>query len=163
MQRILMIEDDFDFAEIMVECLQSDPSFAVEEVITNLADARFKFACGGLHGVDAVLVDLQLAQSKSDPRVNASGGLELIEEMRKVHGYTGTVIVLTNSNSLQDGDRARRAGCDGYLCKHLRMGDLPSLLAELRMAIRGDVVLFSKEMRHIFVPGNEAEAAEHGT
>ena len=106
MSKVLMIEDDFDFAEIMLECLHADPDCQVMEVITNQADARFKMECTGMKDVDAVLVDLQLCRSKSDPRVNSSAGLEIISEMRVKYDFKGRVIVLTNSSSLTDGHKA---------------------------------------------------------
>jgi DNA-binding NarL/FixJ family response regulator len=151
MPKVLMVEDDFDFAEIMSECLQSDPDCEILEVITNLADAEVKFEWGGLKGIDAVLVDLQIPTSRADGRIIPDGGLQLIKQMRHRHGFRGRVIVLTNSGQLSDGQKALDAGCDGYLCKHVRSGDLPMLIAELRMAIRGDVVLVSQEMRHVFM------------
>ena len=151
MHSILMIEDDLEFAEIMVECLGADPEFTVTRAFTNQLDASVAFRSGMLRGIDAVLVDLHLAYSTDDRRVNVSGGLKLICEMRQEHAFSGKIIVLTNSDSFEDGENALNAGCDGYLCKHVRMGDLPALLSELRMAIRGDVVLVSSRMRHIFM------------
>lgn len=161
MPRILMIEDDFDFAEIMVECLQADPLSEVEDVIGTVQDARDRFDSGGLHDIDVVLIDLQLPNSKNDKTINRSGGLELLTEIRSVHDYKGTVIVLTNSNLPADGERALQAGCDGYLCKHSRMSDLPALLNELRMAIRGDVFMFSRELRYLFMRNRLEESHIH--
>lgn len=151
MPRVLMIEDDFDFAQIMSECLQSDPSCEIVEIFTNIADAEINFEWGGLAKIDAVLVDLQLPTSRVDPGIIPDGGLQLIRQMRHRHQFRGRIIVLTNSSQLADGQKALDAGCDGYLCKHVRSGDLPALIAELRIAIRGDVVLVSQEMRHIFM------------
>jgi CheY-like chemotaxis protein len=162
MHKILMVEDDMDFAQIMVECLQEDPQFLVEDVINNVADARDKFDAGLLRDVDVVLIDLHLARSRHDSSVNSHGGVELIREMRTRHQFKGTVIVVTNSNLQSDGQDALRAGCDGYLCKHLRLSDLPALLSELRMAIRGDVVLVSKEMRHIFMRSPDSASTGMG-
>lgn len=151
MPKVLMIEDDLDFAAIMLECLQADPQCEIDEVITTQEDARFKFECGGLHNVDAVLVDLNLVRARSDHRVNSAAGFELIAEMRHRHQFRGQIIVLTNSSAQSDGKRALEAGCDGYLCKHVRSGDLSGLISELRMALRGDVVMVSRQMRHIFM------------
>ena len=151
MHNVLLIEDDFEFAEIITECLESDPELRILELITNETDARHAFASGTLQSIDAVLIDLQLQKSHQDHSLNPTAGLQLIEELRVEHGFCGRIIVLTNSNSLADGDRAMRAGCDGYLCKHMRMSDLPALTAELKMAINCEIVLISTEMRYVFL------------
>lgn len=151
MLRVLLIEDDFDLAQILVECLQSDSEFDVEQVISNQSDARERFASGFLHNVDAVLMDLQLPLSTSDHTINPSAGLELVEELRTVHNFTRTVIILTNSTEPRDAERALRAGCDGYLGKYMRTQDLPGLLTELRMVLRGEVFAMSNELKHIFL------------
>jgi DNA-binding NarL/FixJ family response regulator len=149
MRKILIVEDDFDFAEILMEWLGSDPEFHIAEVIRNQADAARFCETGQIHEVDAVIVDLQLPASGSDKRINPAAGLQLIEQMRLQHNFCGRIVVVTNSNSLSDGNRALRAGCDGYLCKHLRMDDLPGLMSELTMAIRDEVMMLSSEMRYV--------------
>jgi DNA-binding NarL/FixJ family response regulator len=57
---------------------------------------------------------------------------------------------MTSSKSPEDGQRALAAGCDGYLCKHAPVGDIPSMLEELKLAIKGNVMIVSSEMRHVF-------------
>lgn len=158
MFNILLIEDDLDFADILVEFLQGDPEVNILEFVTNEADARDHLSSGVLHNVQAVLIDLHLARSGTDKQINDDAGLELIKEIRDVHKFNGTVIVMTSSDNPVDGQRAFRAGCDGYLCKSMRMNDLPSLIAELRMAIRGKVVMLPKEMKHIVLSGKASGA-----
>ena len=151
MLRILMVEDDREFAEVLTECLSVDPEFEITEIIRSESDARTRFADGVLDTVDAVLMDLRLPKSLTNKDIDPESGLNLIAELRMQHNFTGRVIVLTNSHSLADGTKALRYGCDAFLCKHVRMSELPILVSELRMAIRRDVMLLSSEMRFVFL------------
>jgi DNA-binding NarL/FixJ family response regulator len=71
--------------------------------------------------------------------------------MRQTYRFYGTIIVLTSSQSAADGKRALAAGCDGYLCKQAKVAELKHLVTELKMAIRGDVILVASQMRHVFM------------
>src|SRR4030095_1185989 len=104
-----------------------------------------------LEGVDAVLLDLQLPYLKGDRTVNSMAGLRILEELRHRQRFYGTIIVLTNSKAAADGERALAGGCDGYLCKRARISDIPSMLAELKMALQGDVIMVASQMRHVFI------------
>lgn len=101
--------------------------------------------------VDCALVDLQLPVGRGSTEVSSMAGLRLVQEIRQMRRFAGTLLVLTNSREFSDGERALAAGCDGYLCKHAPMSEVPNMLAELRIALRGDIMLVSREMRHVFI------------
>ncbi len=150
MTRVLIIEDDKDFALILKECLEEDEDIQVQQIIGSESEAFQVIRSGQLIGVDCVLVDLQLPKLPNDSSVSSTAGLRLLEEIRQGQSFYGTVIVLTSSRSASDGQRALAAGCDGYLCKHAPIDDIPSMLDELKVAIRGHVMMVSSEMRHVF-------------
>lgn len=151
MTRILIIEDDEDFAIILKRALEQDPDLSIVDVITTEDQALSRIRETKLVDCDCVLLDLQLPKSDGDRTVNSMAGLRILEEIRHRQRYYGTIIVLTNSRAPADGQRALSGGCDGYLCKRARTSEIPEMLAELKLAIRGDVILVSRPMRHVFI------------
>jgi DNA-binding NarL/FixJ family response regulator len=89
---------------------------------------------------------MQRGASEASP----DAGPRIISKLRRASGFTGSILVLTNSRQLEDGERALQAGCDGYLCKHALISEIPSLVSELKLAMKGNVLLISREMRHVF-------------
>jgi DNA-binding NarL/FixJ family response regulator len=151
--RLIIVEDDIDFAQILMESLQEDPEVTVEALLTNEADALQFIQSDAIHGIDCVLLDLQLPRSIEDRCISSASGLNLAFELRQRRSFWGTIMVLTNSRSLSDGERALAAGCDGYICKHSRMDSVAQMVSELRTAIKGEVLMIAREMRHVFVRG----------
>jgi DNA-binding NarL/FixJ family response regulator len=151
MTAILIIEDDEDFAVILKRALEQDPDLSVVGVITTEEQAFSRIRSTKLADCNCVLLDLQLPKSDGDRTVNSMAGLRILEELRHRQRYYGTIIVLTNSRAPADGQRALSAGCDGYLCKRARISEIPEMLNELKLAIRGDVILVSRPMRHVFI------------
>lgn len=151
MTRVLVVEDDRDFAQILRDCLEEDADVTVVDLLTNEEDAMKWMDDNTLDNVDCVLVDLQLPASKGLTDVSSMCGLRIVQEVRQMRRFSGTVLVLTNSRDFSDGERALAAGCDGYLCKHAPMAEIPNMLAELKLALRGDVMIVSREMRHVFI------------
>jgi DNA-binding NarL/FixJ family response regulator len=150
MTRLLIIEDDKDFADILKECLEEDEDLEIHGIISDEESAMSFIKNGGLSGIHCVLADLQLPKTKSETRVSSSTGLRILEEIRHGQSFYGTIIIMTSSKSPEDGQRALAAGCDGYLCKQAPVGDIPSMLDELKLAIKGNVMIVSSEMRHVF-------------
>jgi len=150
MTKILIIEDDRDFAAILKECLEEDEDLEVVKIIGSESEAMSFIRAGGLAGLDCVLVDLQLPVMPGDREVKSTAGIRILEETRGGQHFYGTMIVLTSSRSTEDGQRALAAGCDGYLCKHAPIDEIPMMLDELKIAIRGHVMMVSNEMRHVF-------------
>jgi DNA-binding NarL/FixJ family response regulator len=151
MHTVAIIEDDRDFAEILMESLEEDEEIRIDPLLTNEQDAVDWINRGGLDQVTGVLVDLMLPAARGMAEVSSMSGLRLVQEMRQVRRFIGTIIVLTNSREFSDGQRALAAGCDGYICKHASMSEVPGMLSELRLALRGDLMLVSREMRHVFI------------
>jgi len=150
MKRVLIIEDDKDFSDILRECLEEDKDIEVKAVINNESEAARFIQSPDLKELDCVLLDLQLPKLPNDSSTNPTAGLRLLQQIRQEQHFYGTVIVLTSSRSSADGQRALAAGCDGYLCKHARIDEIPAMLTELKVAIRGNVMMVSNEMRHVF-------------
>jgi DNA-binding NarL/FixJ family response regulator len=150
MTRLLIIEDDKDFAEILKECLEEDDDLEIAGIIGDEESAMQFVRSGGLAGIHCVLADLQLPKTKDESRVNSSAGLRILQEIRHGQNFYGTIIIMTSSRAPEDGQRALAAGCDGYLCKHAPVGDIPTMLDELKIAIKGNVMIVSSEMRHVF-------------
>ncbi len=151
MKRIIIVEDDVDFAEILKESLEDDQEFEVAALLHNEYDARQWILNSDLSEIDCALVDLVLPNLPGERHANSMVGLSIVQQLRNEPDFAGLVIVLTNSRLLEDGERALAAGCDGYLCKHARMAEIPSLVSELKLALRGSVLLVSREMRHVFI------------
>lgn len=150
MTRILIIEDDKDFADILKESLEEDEDLEVAGIVGDEESAQKLIRDGSLAGIHCVIADLQLPKTKGDARVSSSAGLRLIELIRHEQKFYGTIIVMTSSRATEDGQRALAAGCDGYLCKHAPIGDIPIMLDELKIALKGNVMIVSSEMRHVF-------------
>ena len=84
MTRLLIIEDDKDFADILKECLEEDDDLEITGIIGDEESAMTFIKSGGLTGIHCVLADLQLPKTKSETRVSSSAGLRILEEIR--HG-----------------------------------------------------------------------------
>lgn len=151
MTKILIVEDDEDFATILRRAIEQDPDLEVVDVISSYQEAIDYIKSPALANCDCVLLDLQLPKSPGDRTVNSLAGIQILEQLRHTCNFYKTVIVLTNSKAQADGERALAAGCDGYLCKRARIADVPSMLSELKMAIRGDVIIVAAQMRHVFL------------
>jgi DNA-binding NarL/FixJ family response regulator len=104
-----------------------------------------------LDELDCALIDLVIPRQAGLKEAHSLVGLSIVEELRKNRLFPGLVLVLTNSRQLADGERALAAGCDGYLCKHAPQSEVPALIEELKLALTGNVVVISREMRHVFV------------
>jgi len=151
MKRLAIIEDDKGFAAILQEFLEEDMGCEVAAVLSTESEAMRWLAATKLENIDAMLVDLQLPELPGHPAVSSLAGLNIVKAIRQEYQFSGTVLILTNSREFSDGERALAAGCDGYLCKHAPMAEIPNMLSELKIALRGDVVIVSREMRHVFL------------
>ncbi len=60
MTRILLIEDDEGFAEILKESLEDDGDMEIAKVIGSESEAMEFFKSGGLQDIQCILLDLQL-------------------------------------------------------------------------------------------------------
>lgn len=151
MTKILIVEDDELFSNTLREVIERDPELQVVDVINCEEEALKRVRSPEVHQCDCVLLDLQLPFRVGDKNVSSLAGIRILEELRHQQGFYGTIIVLTNSKAPADGQRALAAGCDGYLCKRAKISEVPQMLSELKMAIKGEVILVASQMRHVFI------------
>ena len=149
--KILVVEDDEEFSTMLRSIIETDGEMEVIRVINNEEEALKMARSPEVHQCDCVLLDLQLPFRHGDKTVSSLAGIRILEELRHQQGFYGTIIVLTNSKAPADGQRALAAGCDGYLCKRAKISEVPQMLNELKMAIKGEVILVSTPMRHVFI------------
>ena len=116
MARILIVEDNPDNMTLTVLLLES----AGHQVLTAV-DAETGVALAGAELPDLILMDIQLpgmdglqatALLKADPLTRAI-----------------PVIALTALAMLGDEERIRAAGCDGYICKPIRIHEFLAAIA----------------------------------
>ncbi len=96
-------------------------------------------------------MDLAIPQAAGETATSSLSGLRIVSKVRHSPGFSGSLLVLTNSRMLEDGERALQAGCDGYLCKHAPLSEIQSMVEELKIAMQGQVVLVPRTMRHVFL------------
>lgn len=149
MKRVLLIDDDRDFCEILQEEFpRSGIRAVITKVVHNVEEAQSVLARELAH-FDCVIVDLSLPKSVSDQKLSRDAGLKLIKLIRGIHRFTGTLVVMTSSCSFADGTTAFESGCDAYLCK---TRDLKDLLDSISLCLTKNVMVMSSEMRHLFLP-----------
>jgi DNA-binding NarL/FixJ family response regulator len=161
MRRILIVEDNKDFADLLQESLSDEPDFQVMEVIGTESAVYRRFEENLLDDLECLLLDLHLPTEDGDRSVYSAAGLRILAQARQRYHFNGTVIVLTSSRDLDDGRRALAGGCDGYLCKYAPLSEMSRMFDELKVALRGNVTMVSHEMRHVFlrddISGKEAK------
>lgn len=147
---VLIVDDDDAFVEILTDFLQEDGSINVVHRCGSEKEAKTWFESEQLKGIDAIVLDLRLPFEKEDRHTDSRVGLRLLNHLRDVYRFFGPIIVLTNSRDSADGKEALANGCDGYLCKHAPADQVETMVRELKMALSGEVVIVSSEMRHVF-------------
>ncbi|SRR5579885_2506460 len=151
MTNVLIIDDDDAFVEILKEFLEEEGAIHVLHRCGSEQETRDWVKGGNLDSVDAIVLDLRLPAERQDRRTDSKVGLRILNFLRGAHRFFGPIIVLTNSRESADGKEALANGCDGYLCKHAPTDQIPVMVSELKMALAGDVVIVSSEMRHVFL------------
>lgn len=148
--KVLIVDDDDSFVEILTEFLEDDGLIKVVDRCGSEKETSTWLNQGKLDSIDAVVLDLRLPFEKGDKRTDSRIGLRILNLLRDSYRFFGPIIVLTNSRDSADGKEALGNGCDGYLCKHAPADQVPIMVSELKMALLGDVVIVSNEMRHVF-------------
>ncbi|MBX9685510.1 MAG: response regulator [Candidatus Obscuribacterales bacterium] len=151
MPKILIVEDDLDLAHILKDCLEESPGYKVLDLLTNEEAVYDWMAAHDTAELDCALLDLSIPKSSLLKTAQSRNGLSLIEKFRKDPAFQGKILVLTNSRMMEDGNRALQAGCDGYLCKHAAIDEISSMIDELKLAIGGELMVISRQMRHVFL------------
>ncbi len=150
MTKVLIVDDDEAFVEVLVDFLEDDGLIKVVEHLSSEQETQIWLKEGKLDRIDAIILDLRLPFEKGDRHTDSRVGLRILNCLRDSHRFFGPIIVLTNSRDSADGKEALANGCDGYLCKHAPADQVPMMVMELKMALLGDVVMVSSEMRHVF-------------
>ena len=161
MLRLLLIEDDDAFAEILTEFLEESGGIEVVKVIKDEYSAIDEIDNGGLVGIDCILSDLQIPASADLPQFDAFSGIRILKHARRSTDFFGTIIMMTSSTQEDAGALALEAGCDGYFCKYANVGELPALMNELKTAIHGHVMSVSGGIRHVFFAGMKMDDTQH--
>jgi two-component system cell cycle response regulator DivK len=121
MKRILLIEDDQLITNLIVILLERE---GYEVITSSTAESGLALAAG--HPPDLVLMDIALP------------GMDGLEATRILKARDGTsavpVVALTAQARKEDAEKARRAGCDGFIAKPLSTREF---LAEVAAHIRG--------------------------
>ncbi len=118
--RVLLVEDN-DLNRTLVRTILTRSAAPVARAVTlveaaDLATARAELAAGP---IDLVLLDMQLPDGN---------GLSLAEELSAAPERP-VVVALTASVLPQERDGVRAAGCDDFLGKPYRPGELVDVLA----------------------------------
>ena len=129
--RVGILEDQQVFRESLVMLLKG----AGMEVVANARDVNGFLDQILLSAPDVVLVDLRLENPQSK---EVSSGLQLVEELRKRHPQTRT-LVLSAYQERALMERCLRAGASGYLCK-LDVG-VHALVSAVERVVRGERVI----------------------
>ena len=145
--RILLVEDDFRLAEVVVEAL-SDYGYVVDAAL----DGESGWKQSRQEDYSVILLDVML--SKLD-------GVSLCQRLR-MHGCKAPILMLTACDSSTDKVVGLDAGADDYVVKPV---DLPELMARIRALLRrGSVsttpILTQGELR-LDPGGYEAAYANH--
>ena len=118
-KRILIIEDTEDNRQIMRDLLT-----AADYVVLEAHDGRAGVAAAEMHVPDLILMDIQL------PEID---GYEATRRIKAQPALAKIPILAVTSYALSgDEDKAKAAGCDGYVTKPFSPRDL---LARIRSFI----------------------------
>ncbi len=121
MKRILLIEDDQLITNLIVILLERE---GYEVITSSPAEAGLALAAG--QPPDLVLMDIALP------------GMDGLEATRILKTRDATravpVVALTAQARKEDAEKARRAGCDGFIAKPLSTREF---LAEVAVHVRG--------------------------
>lgn len=147
MTKVALIEDNQLYSQVLSECLKELPDVEVVRVLDSEESALAWIESGGPEQVQCVMVDLQLPRRRGDREISSSAGIRLIRTLRHEIHFAGSILILSSSRSVADGQKALAAGCDGYLYKS---ANLPEMLKGLLAVLRGEVMVVTPELRHVF-------------
>lgn len=107
--KVLIVEDELELQNVLVESLTREKY--VIETASNFKEASEKFA---LYEYDCILLDISLPDGN---------GLNLLEQL-KGQGKSGSVLILSAKDSLDDKLAGLDLGADDYLTKPFHMTEL---------------------------------------
>lgn len=118
MAKILLVEDDEDFALTLVSGLENE-----RHTVEHALDGKDALAFLDASTYDIIVLDWQL------PQVS---GIEVLQAFRSQGGST-PVLMLTGKNEIKDKEQGLDAGADDYLTKPF---DIRELSARIRALLR---------------------------
>lgn len=176
MTNVLVVDDDELFAETLCEYLEDSGGIKIIQRCASYSEAKKFYSNGHLQDIDAVILDLILPyggetvpggahtehhMNTGDQHHKNNGserlGLTILDELRRLYSFKGPVVMLTNSRESMFGREALSSGCSGYLCKHASADAIPQMVAELRLALTGQVVLISSALNHLIIGENQVQ------
>ncbi len=166
MTNVLVVDDDELFAQTLCEYLEDSGGIKIVKRCGSYSEAREWFLAGHLKEIDAVILDLVLPFGREGihPRgkldTNDRLGLKVLDDLRTVHYFKGPIVMLTNSRESIFGREALSRGCNGYLCKHASAEAIPQMVAELRLALTGQVVLISTALQHLVIGEDQMSSSQ---
>ena len=121
--RVLLVDDDDAFAELMTFVLRND---AAAEVVGHAADGAEGVRLAGELRPDVVVMDLRM------PRMDGFAATQQI--VKRVRG--ARVIAVSSSTDPDDVERVLEAGAAGFVPKERVVTELPDAVGRLRRARR---------------------------
>jgi two-component system cell cycle response regulator DivK len=110
-RRVLVVDDDPDNRRVLRRILMAGGATVAEA-----EDGTQALATLESFRPDLVVLDLTM------PEID---GWETVRRIKRIPGFSATPIVALTAHALAgDEERARRAGCDGYIAKPCRPAEL---------------------------------------
>lgn len=150
-KKIYLIDGEPEFVSNITGVLEESSDLKVVGAASNEAEAHEFFRSGQLKEIDCILLELRLSRSKQDSAAASNVGIEVLTHLRTQENFDQQILVVTSSLEPDDGEKALASGCDGYLYKSGSLDDLPTLADELKVAIRGEVLIVPRQMRYVFL------------
>lgn len=122
MKTVLVVEDQPINAELVSEILAGE---GYEVLIASSATAGIDLARS--RRPDLILMDVQL------PGLDGLTAARILKDNAETGGIP--IFALTAHAMQEDQEKARRAGCDGYICKPI---SVPELIASVGSALAGN-------------------------
>lgn len=150
---VLIIDDDEFFRDTLCDFLVEEGDINIIHRCGSYVEAKQWCSSGdNMKSVGAIILDVMLPyyaneQHEVDQRI----GLIILEKLRNQVGFTGPIIMLTNSDDAEDGKEALAKGCSAFLCKHASPDAIPRMVTELKLALSGDMLMVPNTLRHLIV------------
>lgn len=159
---VLIIDDDEFFRDSLCDFLTEEGDINIVKRCGSYLEAKRWCSDGdNMKSINAIILDVMLpyeANQKHD--VDERIGLIILDKLRNQVGFTGPIIMLTNSDDSEDGKEALAKGCSAFLCKHASTDAIPRIVSELKLAMSGDVLLVPNKLRHLIVAGSQQNGPE---
>ncbi len=141
--RIVLLDDHLLFREGLSRLLAEEPDFDIIAQCATVAEGLQAIRCHP--APDLILLDFDLGE------LNAFEFLERAPSL----GFSGKVVMVTAGMSPSDTVRALRAGAFGFFLKHAAPTDL---VRSIRMAVRGEPLISSRDAAHLAEAAQREEA-----